>query len=217
MIQQAVATYGRNPSDVKVLAVSKGQSCFKIEQAYAAGLREFGESYLQEALTKIQALSDLPLCWHFIGPIQSNKARSIAENFSWVHSISRHKIAQQINEARPSDMPPMNVCIQVNLDNEQSKSGVTQQEVAQLASDLLQLPQLCLRGLMFIPKPQSDQQLQYLSFLRLKRLLETLNQQLNIAMDTLSMGMSDDLQAAIRAGSTIVRIGKAIFGERNEH
>ncbi len=199
------------------MAVSKGQSCLSIEQVYAAGISEFGENYLQEALAKIQTLKHLKLCWHFIGPIQSNKAPDIAQNFSWVHSVSRYKIAQLLHDSRPHDMPPINVCIQVNLDDEKTKTGVTAEEVTPLASHILELPQLRLRGLMLIPQPQSDQQQQYLSFLRLKKRLEILNQQLNTTMDTLSMGMSDDFEAAIRAGSTIVRIGRAIFGERNEH
>jgi pyridoxal phosphate enzyme (YggS family) len=214
LIRQLEASCNRQPGEVKLLVVSKGHPCSAIEQAYAAGVRDFGESYLQEAQTKIQTLIALPLCWHFIGPIQSNKAASIALNFSWVHSVCRQQIAKLLNDARLPSMPPINVCIQVNLDGEQSKSGVTLDELATLASYALQLPHLRLRGLMLIPKPQTDEKLQYLSFLRLRTLLDKLNQQLNLEMDTLSMGMSNDMQAAIRAGSTIVRIGTTIFGER---
>lgn len=214
LIRQAEIASHRPKGDVKLLAVSKGHQSCEIEQAYRAGLRDFGESYLQEALAKIQTLSALPLCWHFIGPIQSNKTHGIAHNFSWIHSVSRQKIAQQLDMARPASMPPINICLQVNFDAEESKSGVTPDEIANLASYVLQLPRLHLRGLMLIPKPETDERLQYLSFLRLAQLLDTLNQQLNIAMDTLSMGMSNDMQAAIRAGSTIVRVGTAIFGKR---
>lgn len=163
---------------------------------------------------KIKALNTLPICWHFIGPIQSNKTTNIARNFNWVHSLSREKIAQQLNATRPDNMAPLNVCLQVNMDKEQSKAGASLDEIAQLATYVLKLPRLKLRGLMLIPQPQIDTNLQYLSFLRLTRLLDILNKQLNINMDTLSMGMSNDMQAAIRAGSTIVRIGTAIFGER---
>ena len=197
-----------------MLAVSKGHSCAEIEQAYVAGLCEFGENYLQEALTKIRTLTEPSILWHFIGPIQSNKTYEIAQHFSWVHSVCREKVAQQLSDARPSSKPSLNVCIQVNLDDETSKSGVNVEDVAKLANYILQLPRLRLRGLMLIPKPQNDEQLQYLSFLRLKQLLDKLNQQLNLTMDTLSMGMSNDYKAAIRAGSTIVRIGTAIFGAR---
>lgn len=214
MIHQAEIAAHRPEGDVKLLAVSKGHPCSKIQEAHSAGLHDFGESYLQEALAKIQILNTLPLCWHFIGPIQSNKAHSIAHYFSWVHSVSRQKIAQQLNEARPISMPPLNICLQVNFDDEKTKSGVAPEEAASLASYILELPRLRLRGLMLIPKPETDEQSQYLSFLRLSQLLDMLNQQLNIAMDTLSMGMSNDMQAAIRAGSTIVRIGTAIFGSR---
>ncbi len=213
-IHQAEAASHRPEGAVKLLAVSKGHSSSKIEEAYAAGIRDFGENYLQEALAKIQTLKSLSVCWHFIGPIQSNKTNEIAHHFSWVHSISRQKIAQLLNDTRPASLPPLNVCLQVNFDDEKSKSGIAPDHVAELAAYVTQLPHLRLRGLMLIPKPETNEQLQYPSFLRLTHLLDTLNRQLNIAMDTLSMGMSNDMQAAIRAGSTIVRIGTAIFGKR---
>jgi pyridoxal phosphate enzyme (YggS family) len=215
-INKATAAYHRSQGEVQLLAVSKGRSSEEIKQAYAAGLSDFGESYLQEALIKIKTLTTLPICWHFIGPIQSNKSHSIANNFSWVHSVCRHKIAQQLNDARPTSMARLNICLQINFDDEDTKAGIEPHNAAELASSILQLPRLHLRGLMVIPKPQTDEQQQYLSFLRLTQLLHALNQQLNLSMDTLSMGMSNDLQAAIRAGSTMVRIGTAIFGDRTK-
>ncbi len=215
-IQQLIRTTEiscqRPPGTVHLLGVSKGRTAEEIEQAYTAGLSDFGESYLQESLSKIQALATLPLCWHFIGPIQSNKTNPIANHFAWVHSVSRHKIALQLNDARPETLPPLNICIQVNLDDEETKAGIKPNDLAELAYYVLQLPRLHLRGLMAIPKRQLDEQQQYLSFIRLNQLLHTLNQQLNNCMDTLSMGMSGDMKAAIRAGSTMVRVGTAIFG-----
>ncbi len=214
LIHQEEISCHRQQGAVKLIAVSKGQPSDSIEQAFSAGLRDFAENYMQEAKTKMQALATLPLCWHYIGPIQSNKTKSIARHFSWVHSVSRESIAQQLNDARPASMTPLNICLQVNLDNEETKSGVSPDEAQALASYVLQLPHLHLHGLMAIPKQQSNEHLDYLSFLRLTTLLHTINQKLNINMTTLSMGMSHDLQAAIRAGSTMVRVGTAIFGER---
>ena len=214
LLRQVEISCHRHQDEVILLAASKGHSSAEIKEAFAAGLHHFGENYLQEGLQKIQELSALPVCWHYIGPLQSNKTKSIAGKFSWVHSVSRQKIAQQLNDARPINMPPLNICIQVNLDDEEAKSGVDPNGVGELASYILQLPRLHLRGLMLIPKQQTDDEKQYLSFLRLTHLLASLNQQLNITMDTLSMGMSNDFQSAIRAGSTIVRVGTAIFGER---
>lgn len=214
LIHQAAMTCHRSDRDITLLGVSKGQSSDDIAKAYAAGVIDFGESYLQEALPKIEALSSQPIIWHFIGPIQSNKAAGIAEHFSWVHSVSREKIARQLNRARPTSMPPLNVCVQVNLDQESTKAGVDKETLTGLVSLILQLPQLRLRGLMLIPKQTLDESLQTLSFLRLSSLLHDLNQQLNIDMDTLSMGMSHDFEAAIFAGSTMVRIGTGLFGVR---
>ena len=215
-IQQTEISCHRQPGEVNLLAVSKGHSSREIEQAFAAGICDFGESYLQEALTKIQALAALPLCWHFIGPVQSNKTHTIANHFSWVHSVSRLKIALKLNDARPPSLAPLNVCLQINFDDEKTKAGISPCDATELATSILQLPRLHLRGLMAIPKQQANEQQQYLSFLRLTQLLQTLNQELAITMDTLSMGMSNDLKAAIRAGSTMVRIGTAIFGERTQ-
>ncbi len=214
IIQHTAISCHRQPDEIKLLAVSKGHTSHDIKQAFAAGLHDFGENYVQEALIKIQALSSLPLCWHFIGAIQGNKARVIAQHFSWVHGVSRSKIAQQLNDARPASMPPLNVCIQINIDQEKSKSGIDPALATELTTDILRLPRLQLRGLMVIPKPLQDEQQQYETYLSVARLLHRLNTDLNLSMDTLSMGMSDDLPAAIRAGSTMVRVGRAIFGER---
>lgn len=204
----------RSPADIQLMAVSKGQPASAIREAFAAGISSFGESYWQEAQIKIETLTDLAITWHFIGPIQSNKTKGIAENFSWVHSLSREKIGQDLAKYRPNHLPPLNICLQVNLDDEETKSGVPPQGLAKLALELSQLPSLHLRGLMAIPKPLVNEQEQYESLERLPKLLNQLNADLNLSMDTLSMGMSHDLVAAIRAGSTILRIGTAIFGER---
>ncbi|MBA2709456.1 MAG: YggS family pyridoxal phosphate-dependent enzyme [Tatlockia sp.] len=214
LIAQTCVACQRSPADIQLLAVSKGQSITAIREAYAAKVRDFGESYFQEALAKIQELKIPNIQWHFIGPIQSNKAQGIAQNFAWVHSLSREKIANDLAKYRPVNMPPLNVCLQVNLDIEESKSGILPQELKQLAFHVNQLPSLRLRGLMAIPKPLTKEEDQYESLARLPKLLSKLNKELNLSMDTLSMGMSEDLIAAIRAGSTIVRIGTAIFGER---
>lgn len=213
LIRSTAIACQRPPQDIQLLAVSKGHPASEIQQAYLAGLINFGESYLQEAQEKIQALANFPLCWHFIGPIQSNKTSGIARYFSWVHSVCRQKIALQLNEARSASLPPLNICIQVNLDQEKTKAGVQPQDIIELANFILQLPRLHLRGLMVIPRQQLEEPEQFSSLIRLTKLLQDTNQKLNISMDTLSMGMSGDLQAAIRAGSTMVRIGTAIFGE----
>lgn len=215
LIRNSAKACQRSPQDIQLLAASKGQTIEAIQEAFAAGLIHFGENYLQEAQEKIQALEKLPLCWHFIGPIQSNKTQGIAKDFSWVHSVSREKIAIQLSEHRPRDLPALNVCLQVNLDNEKTKSGISPQQVGKLALLVKQLPNLKLRGLMAIPQPRSQEEQQYQSLLRLTALFDQLNKELGLSMDTLSMGMTDDLVAAIRAGSTFLRIGRAIFGERS--
>ncbi len=214
-IAQAEQRFGRAPGAVDLLAVSKTHPATAIRAAYAAGQRRFGESYLQEALVKISAVTDLPLDWHFIGPLQSNKTRAVATHFAWVHSVERDKIAQRLHAQRPAMLPPLNVCIQVNVSGETSKSGVRVAEVAALAHTLRGLPRLRLRGLMTIPAAQAEFEQQRAGF----RMLRELYQQLCHAgheLDTLSMGMSDDLEAAIAEGSTLVRVGTAIFGERVE-
>ncbi|ASQ46835.1 YggS family pyridoxal phosphate-dependent enzyme [Legionella clemsonensis] len=214
LISSTAQHYQRSPQEILLLAVSKGQSTEAIQEAYEAGLRDFGENYYQEAWKKIQSLHSLTICWHFIGPIQSNKTKGIAQHFDWVHSLSREEIACLLNKYRPDYLPPLNVCLQINLDNELTKSGINGEHAIEFAKLVNTLPKLKLRGLMAIPLPHHEEQQQYQSLLRLKQLLNTLNRRLDLSMDTLSMGMSEDLIAAIRAGSTIVRIGRALFGER---
>lgn len=204
----------RGDSDILLLAVSKTRPAEDIRAAYNCGLREFGESYLQEALPKMAALEDLDLTWHFIGPIQSNKTRPIAEHFDWVHSVGRSKIARRLNEQRPDGLAPLQVCLQVNISGEDTKSGAALEELPQLVRDILTLPRLKLRGLMAIHAATDNVQLQRQSFVRLRTALEQL-QAIAPGMDTLSMGMSGDMEAAIAEGATIVRVGTAIFGDRN--
>lgn len=201
---------GRDPADIRLVAVAKTFPPERIREAAAAGQIDFGENYVQEALDKIGALADLPLTWHFIGPIQSNKTRAIAENFDWVHSVDRLKIAERLSAQRPSDRPPLQVCLQVNVSGETSKSGVPPAEVAALARAVARLPNLRLRGLMAIPEPTDDSHLQRARFRMLRELRDTVG----VPLDTLSMGMSDDLESAIGEGATIVRVGRAIFGAR---
>lgn len=214
LIRQAEASCLRSPDSVELLAVSKGHTSEDIVHAFEAGIYNFGENYLQESLVKIKSLSALKLCWHFIGAVQSNKAAVIAQNFTWVHGVCRKKIAQLLNDERASSLPRLNVCIQVNIDDSDTKSGIQPELVADLALYIQHLPRLHLRGLMVIPRPTSDEQQQYRTYLKVTELMHALNVQLNLSMDTLSMGMSDDLSAAIRAGSTMVRVGRGIFGTR---
>ncbi|MGY4819903.1 YggS family pyridoxal phosphate-dependent enzyme [Pseudomonas chlororaphis subsp. piscium] len=210
-IRAAAQASQRDETSIQLLAVSKTKPAAALREAYAAGLRDFGENYLQEALGKQAELSDLPLSWHFIGPIQSNKTRAIAENFAWVHSVDRLKIAQRLSEQRPADLPPLNICIQVNVSGEASKSGCTPADLPALASAISALPRLKLRGLMAIPEPTEDRAAQDAAFAAVRRL----NESLNLPTDTLSMGMSHDLEAAIAQGATWVRIGTALFGARD--
>jgi len=203
----------RNPQDITLLAVSKTFSAATLREAYQAGQKLFGENYVQEALDKIATLRDLPLQWHFIGPIQSNKTRAIAENFSWVHSVDKLKIAERLSAQRPAHLPPLNICLQVNVSGEPSKSGVTTNDVAELAQAVARLPHLKLRGLMAIPAPADDLATQRAPFAALRQLQALLNTQ-GLGLDTLSMGMTHDLHAAVLEGATIVRVGTAIFGER---
>jgi pyridoxal phosphate enzyme (YggS family) len=204
----------RAPQEIQLVAVSKALPARKIDEAYRAGQTAFGESYAQEGLEKILALKSLPLEWHFIGPIQSNKTRLIAEHFSWVHSIERGKIAERLSQARPASLPPLQVCVQVNISGEASKSGVTPDELQPLAKYVQTLPRLQLRGLMAIPQLTADFELQRSRFRQLRELKDAFAAE-GILLDTLSMGMSLDLEAAILEGATIVRVGTAIFGERN--
>jgi pyridoxal phosphate enzyme (YggS family) len=210
-IRAAATKAQRDPAAIGLLAVSKTKPAEALREAYAAGLRDFGENYLQEALGKQAELSDLPLCWHFIGPIQSNKTRAIAENFAWVHSVDRLKIAQRLSEQRPAELPPLNICIQVNVSGEASKSGCAPQDLPALANAISALPNLKLRGLMAIPEPTEDRAAQSAAFATVRNLLDSLN----LPLDTLSMGMSHDLEAAIEQGATWVRIGTALFGARD--
>jgi len=210
-IASAAQAAGRDPASVQLLAVSKTKPASAIREIHAAGVRDVGENYLQEALTKQQALSDLPLLWHFIGPIQSNKTKAIAEHFDWVHSVDRLKIAQRLSEQRPAGLAPLNLCLQVNVSGEDSKSGCAPADLPALAQAVAGLPNLRLRGLMAIPEPTDDRAAQEAAFARLRQLQESLG----LGLDTLSMGMSHDLEAAIAQGATWVRIGTALFGARD--
>jgi len=212
-ISAAAAAAGRALGDIHLVAVSKTFPPEDIRAAFACGQRAFGESYVQEALEKINDLNDLPLEWHFIGPIQSNKTRAIAETFQWVHSVDRLRVAQRLSDARPALLPPLQVCLQVNISGEASKSGVAAAEVALLAEQVSHLSNVRLRGLMTVPRPTDDQEAQRAAFRSMRELLDSLRAR-GIALDTLSMGMSDDLEAAIQEGATIIRVGRAIFGER---
>lgn len=217
-IAQAADEAQRPAQDVTLLAVSKTFGADAVLQAVQAGQTAFGENYLQEALDKIAAVkASLPqtvLTWHFIGPIQSNKTRPIAEHFDWVHTVEREKIAVRLSEQRPDGLPDLNICLQVNISGEASKSGVTPAELPALARAVAQLPKLRLRGLMAIPEPETDLTRQRAAFARLRALYEQLRAE-GLALDTLSMGMSADLSAAVLEGATIVRVGSAIFGSRN--
>jgi pyridoxal phosphate enzyme (YggS family) len=209
----AAAAAGRNADSVTLLAVSKGQPAESIRAAAAAGLADIGESYLAEALEKMEALGDLPLTWHFIGRLQANKTRHVAERFAWVHGLDRLKIAERLSAQRPYHAPALNVCIQVNLAGEASKGGVSAAEAPALASAVAALPRLALRGLMCIPPEETDPQRQREWFARLRTLKDSLNAD-GLGLDTLSMGMSGDFEAAIQEGATIIRIGTALFGPR---
>lgn len=212
-IRTAAARHGRPAGAVTLLAVSKTQPAQAIRAAAAAGQYRFGENYLQEALAKMADLADLDLEWHFIGPLQSNKTRPVAEHFAWVHSVDRLKLAERLSAQRPAGLPPLNVCLQVNISAETSKSGCTPEELPALARAVAALPGLKLRGLMAIPAPAEGLEAQRLPLRRLREALEQLNAE-GLGLDTLSMGMSDDLEAAIAEGATLVRVGSAIFGAR---
>ncbi|MDO9165312.1 MAG: YggS family pyridoxal phosphate-dependent enzyme [Rhodoferax sp.] len=204
---------GRDVDQVTLLAVSKTFGPEAVEQAWTAGQTAFGENYIQEAVQKITQLRHLPLQWHCIGPIQSNKTRLVAEHFDWVHTVDRLKVAQRLSEQRPPGLAPLQVCIQVNVDGGPTKSGVLPQEALALAQQVAALPGLRLRGVMSMPDPATDSIATYALFMRAKTVFDDLNAQ-DLALDTLSMGMSADMEAAIQAGSTMVRVGSAIFGGR---
>lgn len=205
-IKELCCQYHREPSSVTLLAVSKGQTIHKIQKAINAGQLDFGENYLQEALEKITALNNPKLIWHFLGPIQSNKTKLIAANFSWVHSVDRLEIAERLNKQRPENLPPLNICIQVNIDNESQKAGVNLKKLPTLAEHIKNLPRLHLQGLMVIPKAGQDP---HAAFAALRCAAGKLH------LTTLSMGMSQDFETAIAEGATMIRLGTAIFGERH--
>lgn len=213
LLRESAIAANRDPAAVHLLAVSKKQPVAKIRAACAAGQRDFGENFVQEGLEKIEALADLDLTWHFIGHLQSNKTRVVAENFDWVHTIDKLKIARRLNDQRPDHLPPLDVCIQVNVDDETSKHGAAPEAVPDLATACAKLPRLRLRGLMCLPAMRDDFEAQRLPFAALRQLAENLRRD-GIDTDTLSMGMTADYRAAIFEGATIVRIGTALFGER---
>ncbi|MGQ4878223.1 YggS family pyridoxal phosphate-dependent enzyme [Billgrantia sp. LNSP4103-1] len=216
-LAQALASAERPAEAARLLAVSKTKPAGMIREAWKLGQREFGENYVQEALEKQAELADLEdIVWHFIGPLQANKTRAVAEHFDWVHSVDREKIARRLNDQRPEALGPLQVCLQVNVSGESSKSGIAFNELESLAQAVLSLPRLRLRGLMAIPAPAEDLARQREPLARLRRALETLRQRFPDApLDTLSMGMSDDLEAAVLEGATLVRLGTAIFGTRD--
>lgn len=215
-IGAAETKFGRRPGSVQLLAVSKKKPDEAVVSAHDAGQSAFGENHLQEAVAKIESLSELELEleWHFIGPIQSNKTRPISQHFDWAHSIDRLKVATRLNEQRDAGKVPLNVCIQVNVSDESTKSGVSPDNIEELARAIMEMPRLRLRGLMAIPRPQSDFEAARAPFRELRERLASLNER-GYELDTLSMGMTDDMEAAIAEGSTMVRIGTAIFGARD--
>jgi PLP dependent protein len=210
-IRQAEIAYKRKPGSVLLLAVSKTKSAKDIAAAYQAGQRHFGESYCQEALKKQQELGAFDITWHFIGPVQSNKTKALATHFDWIHSVDSFKIAKRLSEQRPSALPPLNICLQINISGEPSKSGISLDELPQLFKSVAVLPNIKLRGVMAIPKLEEDFELQRLPY---KILYQAVAKFDNPELDTYSFGMSDDLNAAIAEGATIVRIGTALFGIR---
>ena len=212
-IAKLAAEYDRPANTVQLLAVSKTRPAEDIQAAYDAGQRDFGENYLQEALHKIQALEHLDIHWHFIGSIQSNKTRDIANAFDWVHSIDRIKIARRLSEQRSPDLPPLNICLQINISHESTKAGIQLEELAEIARQISTLPRVKLRGLMAIPAKTASFNEQRAIFNKMRQAMDQLNQQ-GLKLDTLSMGMTNDMEAAIAEGATIVRIGTAIFGQR---
>lgn len=212
-IVAAAGAAGRDPVEIRLIAASKTFDAAAVREAHAVGQVDFGENYVQEALDKMGELGDLPLVWHFIGPIQSNKTRAIAERFDWVHSVDRLKIAERLSAQRPQSLPLLDICLEVNISGEASKGGVPAEDLPALAQAVSHLPRLRLRGLMAIPAPSSDPLEQRAAFAAVRRLYEALRAS-GYSLDTLSMGMSGDLEAAIAEGATMVRVGTAIFGER---
>ncbi len=212
-IARVAQSIGRQSDEITLLAASKTNPADALREAWVAGQTIFGENYLQEALAKMPALVDLPIEWHFIGPIQSNKTRRIAENFAWVHSVDRAKVADRLSKDRPESLPPLQICLQVNVSGEDSKSGVEPEELAALAAHVVNLPHLKLRGLMAVPELTTATALQRSQFHLLRELFEQLKRD-GCELDTLSMGMSEDMDIALAEGATMVRVGTAIFGPR---
>jgi pyridoxal phosphate enzyme (YggS family) len=212
-VAAAAERAGRDPRDVHILAVSKMQPVAALDSVLAAGQTDFGENYLQEALPKVAAFAGRPVSWHFIGALQSNKSREVAEHFHWMHSVDRDSIARRLSEQRPDTLPALQICLQVNVSGESSKGGVVPERIAGLADAVAAFPRVRLRGLMAIPAPAKELEAQRAPFRLMRELLEDL-QRRGHPVDTLSMGMSEDLEAAILEGSTIVRVGTAIFGPR---
>lgn len=213
-IEEAALKFGRNPAEISLLAVSKTRPVADIIEAANQGQRAFGENYAQEGIEKLTALAPLGLAWHFIGPLQRNKTRRIAESFDWVHSVERLAVAERLSAQRPPGLAPLQVCLQINISGEDTKSGTTPQAALALAREVARLPRLSLRGLMGIPAPLDDFSRQRLVFRQLKACFDEIND-VGLPLDTLSMGMTHDLEAAIAEGSTLVRVGTAIFGERH--
>ncbi|MBL1376931.1 YggS family pyridoxal phosphate-dependent enzyme [Zobellella iuensis] len=215
-IADAARQCDRNATEIRLLAVSKTRPAADVQAAYAAGQRQFGENYVQEAVDKIRALKTAcpAICWHLIGPLQSNKSRLVAEQFDWVQTVDRLKIAQRLSDQRPVHMPPLNICLQVNVSGEANKSGLAPEQVESLAEQVSALPGLCLRGLMTIPEDTGDREKLGAQLLELKQLFDRMAEKYP-QLDTLSMGMSNDLELAVACGSTLVRVGTAIFGSRN--
>jgi len=212
-IDRAARAAGRDASEIQLLAVSKTWPAPRLREAWQAGQRAFGENYAQEGVQKIGQLTALPIEWHFVGPVQSNKTRALAESFAWVHSVDREKIAARLSAARPPDLPPLDICLQVNVSGEATKGGVAPADACALARAVASLPHLRLRGLMAIPRPERDEAAQRHWFRMLREIKDRIGAE-GIALDTLSMGMSDDLEAAVLEGATIVRVGTAIFVPR---
>ena len=216
-LQQAARDAGRNPEDILLLAVSKTRTSAQVRLAVDSGLSSFGENYLQEAVEKIDQLTDLSISWHFIGPLQSNKTRQVAEHFDWIHTVDRLKIAQRLSNQRPADRAPLNICLQINIDNETTKAGLSPDQALIATKNILDLPNIKLRGLMAIPAVRQGQQAQQKPFSKLQQLMDEINRLLDKSekLDTLSMGMSGDLEAAIFENATIIRVGTDIFGPRS--
>lgn len=212
-IRSAAEKYQRTPDSVQLMAVSKTRPASMIREAANCGVVDIGENYLQEALDKQAELQDLALRWHFIGPIQSNKTRAIAEHFDWVHGVDRLKIAQRLNDQRPSELPPINICLQINVSEEDSKSGISTEQLPVLANQVQAMPNIALRGIMAIPQASDDLDEQRAAFKAVSHALSLLKET-HPQMDTLSIGMSKDLEAAVAEGASIVRIGTDIFGQR---